>query len=707
MKLNSLFEAVAIALYEGAKSPKSFPDDYYVKDIQIGFEAEFRQTTAGKDNPYIDPNSVDQIYEIENHPRFDRSLIENAYEEAKTSGWIYIGDHHFQHDYGEPLRYRVEDEARDEAREEVEGDEWEEWIENKAHQAAKEFILGTGERNSVYEALEYDVDHDVDVEISKAIELENDTRKDEALEQMEEEDPDEDDIEYEEVEDIEDVREEFTDSVIDWLEGHLQRIVEANRTDSVYEDFYDDYSEQIDENAYDRVDDLLEDDYDIEEFFDRNTEDIFEGLGINQEEEEQDEDAAIDYFSDKLNVQIVPDDGEGSGKQWMMGTEADALELISPVMPMQRAMRYLNAVMKIFRDGDFKTTDEEGLHINISMKNKKWEDYDVVKAVLFADEERVAKTFGRDQSHFTTPQARVFKQWLRRGFEHSGRLNLRTIKDTKELTKWAKSIEDDVFYSGINQSRFRGINIEKLKAKNYIEFRLMGNEDYDERWPEIKQTIFRYAWIIDLATSDKLDAEYRTKLSRLVHKYVDVDTEPTDVKMVATSGKAKERYLVRRNMNHLKRLSSTKMMSTTYKQAYPHNRFRGKADVDFGVFSVSNELRKSYNYVFYSLARQGTESIKQHFTQTGWSQRVHVMHACVAMFVYGVCTRRGHVWNQLIAHMLVQFGYDNEREIDKHFDHIGDILTDGELEDVDLNGVAEDFKNTMMPVIRGQGDLFG
>ena len=191
------------------------------------------------------------------------------------------------------------------------------------------------------------------------------------------------------------------------------------------------------------------------------------------------------------NYTIEPDSSIGIG-----------IEIVSPVFDDYN--EFLSELEIVFdwiseRD-DFETTNATGLHINIGMENMV-DDIDILKLLLFMGEAHVAKEFGRLYNNFAMQTLDTVKS---------------IIKD-KPTATYKDSIEVINLNLLKQAQKYSTVNIGKLFDNDYIEFRVMGGEDYHLQWNKIKNTIGRFVRIIEIANDPSAyRKDYIKKLSKLL-----------------------------------------------------------------------------------------------------------------------------------------------------------------------------------------------
>jgi len=177
------------------------------------------------------------------------------------------------------------------------------------------------------------------------------------------------------------------------------------------------------------------------------------------------------------------------------------LELVSPPLPLPE---FVNIVSNIFDFiSDYGHTDSQcGFHVGISIENTDLnKDLDIVKLLLFHDEELVYKHFDE-----------------RKGNKYAQSVKSKLSNPQYEFDDLHKIIKIGKLEKEFTAGKFYGINLDKIAA-NYLEFRYMGGNDYEDKWDDIKTLIGNHAYNLKLATDKNFKRkEYVKRLSRYIYK---------------------------------------------------------------------------------------------------------------------------------------------------------------------------------------------
>jgi hypothetical protein len=146
-------------------------------------------------------------------------------------------------------------------------------------------------------------------------------------------------------------------------------------------------------------------------------------------------------------------------------------ELVSPVFPLYEGIDILQNVFKWMKNNRSITNHTTGFHVNLSFKNKELNTkIDLLKLILFLDEERILRQFKRSKNSFCQGHQGVLRYYAYTGV-------YKTEKDLRD----GLIIEKEMF-----------VNLAKFKKKKYLEFRGMGNRNYHLRVDEIVENIFHF-----------------------------------------------------------------------------------------------------------------------------------------------------------------------------------------------------------------------
>ena len=284
-------------------------------------------------------------------------------------------------------------------------------------------------------------------------------------------------------------------SVDDVDEGNLRKYFNVRKDVEnleQYDEFVDElYSHQFEE--YKR-------DFDMSAYF------------VNNLNEKEKDEMIIDYicdvFKSKLNYKFKKSYAHNAGgknyKEWNIepdgSIEPIGGEIISPVFDdVTDGISSLKTMFEFIKNvPSFSTNDTTGLHINIGVP----ENIDLLKLFLFLGDNYMLSQFNREN---ITYAKQVFGQIY--GFLHDN--------DLKNYNQMIKSVNSSLVKLTGDNAKYLSVNISKLN-KGFLEFRIIGGENYHLRGNEILQIIMRYLKLIEVASDPNMERNsYLNKLYKM------------------------------------------------------------------------------------------------------------------------------------------------------------------------------------------------
>jgi len=166
---------------------------------------------------------------------------------------------------------------------------------------------------------------------------------------------------------------------------------------------------------------------------------------------------------------------------------------------------FMNVVPKMFDAIDKYgiTNNECGFHVNISLSNVQnlHNTLDIVKLVLFTDEEYIYKAFDVRRNN---TYARSMKDMM---FVDRMDMMLEDLIDKRKL--------ENIYHV----SHTNAINHEHIKNEHYIEFRYIGGYDYHKKWNDIRRIVAHYIHNLVVACDPEYKRkEYMLKMHRIMER---------------------------------------------------------------------------------------------------------------------------------------------------------------------------------------------
>lgn len=233
------------------------------------------------------------------------------------------------------------------------------------------------------------------------------------------------------------------------------------------------------------------------------------------------------------------------------------LEISTPVFVLDEGLVKLKDIFE-FIDDYYYTNDKCGLHISIDKIDSNKDKENWLKIAVLFNDKYFSKQFGRENNSNNKSLFEFFKNISeedKKKIINGSEINYSYIE--KLFKNNALSSHDE---------RYHAINFEN---DNYYEFRLQGGEDYQNMYPRIRNNILHFAAIVQVASSDIFDKEYKQKLKSLLFRdeeSLNKSSESNLTQLTKTlEGNSSER--IRNRINFLKKLLS--QYSSTRTINYP------------------------------------------------------------------------------------------------------------------------------------------
>ena len=125
---------------------------------------------------------------------------------------------------------------------------------------------------------------------------------------------------------------------------------------------------------------------------------------------------------------------------------------------------------------------------------------------MLLDEQFVADAFDRSLNTYTQSHVDLLRKQIAKAQSQG-----RDWVQSRQIQQLINSLQ-----SRIDVQKYRTVNFSKLK-QGYLEFRIMGNQDYHKNYPVVRYFILRYAAVV-LAALDPtaFEKEYQQQVARMV-----------------------------------------------------------------------------------------------------------------------------------------------------------------------------------------------
>ncbi len=292
---------------------------------------------------------------------------------------------------------------------------------------------------------------------------------------------------------------------------------------------------------------------------------------------------------------LMPDTSIDTAKQ----PNHFGIELVGPPLPLLTSLQYLKQVFDWMQEHGHMTNSSTGLHVNVSVSNLDISQVDKLKLLLLMGEQHVQQLFDRLLNSYTQSHLEILKTAISYAQQHKQPWT--QIREFRTLKH--------VLNASIDMDKYRTVNFSKLQ-NGYLEFRIMGNQDYHKRFETVKSVIVRYAYTL-LAALDPhaFQTKYDQALSKLVSAGI-TQAQPVwpdlshKYASVATSNKSHEQVKV---LDYIKRAhqavadnnpnSAVKLITMAIQRA---NKFAKKVPNDklahAAALSYSILIKKLFNW---------------------------------------------------------------------------------------------------------------
>jgi hypothetical protein len=189
--------------------------------------------------------------------------------------------------------------------------------------------------------------------------------------------------------------------------------------------------------------------------------------------------------------------------QWMVVPDGSisggaGVEVVSPPLPLKEGLDKLGEMFMWMRKNKVITNASTGFHINVSTPNIK--QLDPVKLVVFLGEKHVLTQFNRVLNTYTSQQS----ERIINSVGSSGKMP----KEAQALIDLAKSV--------LSNQKYSSVNLSKL-AHGYLEFRIVGNENYHKRLNEVRSASLRFVSVLEVACDPNAERKlYLKKLAAMM-----------------------------------------------------------------------------------------------------------------------------------------------------------------------------------------------
>jgi hypothetical protein len=223
-------------------------------------------------------------------------------------------------------------------------------------------------------------------------------------------------------------------------------------------------------------------------------------------------------------------------------SEGDVIgcELISPKQQATEGYQNLMKVLQILQNGvlglEIKTTYNTGLHINVGVEGK---EIDALKMLILLGDDHIIQKFGRVANEHAGP---AYQELVAR-LKAAGKGRKLFINNSRALVQATQAALRDIQIDQSDLTRLTqlmnemkpegksfSVNFSKLPS-GYVEFRAIGNADYEQKSADIAAAVQRMIVITYIATDPNA---YRQEFLKKLYKIV-ADAMPKEPEKLAAS----------------------------------------------------------------------------------------------------------------------------------------------------------------------------
>lgn len=186
-------------------------------------------------------------------------------------------------------------------------------------------------------------------------------------------------------------------------------------------------------------------------------------------------------------------------------THEFGMELVSPPLPLAENLINLKNVFMWMQDAHHETNSSTGLHINVSVQGLSDANLDKLKLLLLLDEQQVQRLFDRLLNSYTWNHVNILQQAISQAKQQQ--------QPWTQIRQFSRI--KYILNASIDLNKYRTVNFSKLQH-GYLEFRIMGNQDYHKRFETVRSVVLRYALVLLSALDpNAFVSEYNQALARM------------------------------------------------------------------------------------------------------------------------------------------------------------------------------------------------
>lgn len=197
-------------------------------------------------------------------------------------------------------------------------------------------------------------------------------------------------------------------------------------------------------------------------------------------------------------------------------------EIKTPPTPAAQSLRRLKRACKFFQDNDIVTNYTTGLHVNISFRKSGYNyDIDSTKLQVLVDDLKWLGKFDRiDNEYCESPKIHISEMIC----DYQTFLKRKRIKDVN-VDDYISYIDQQVEEGDTElHDKYCAVNVNHLFEKSpYVEFRVIGGENYHWRLSEVERAIGDFSKAMDMS----LGTRYNYLMKRYIKNMAGIEDKKT------------------------------------------------------------------------------------------------------------------------------------------------------------------------------------
>jgi hypothetical protein len=174
-------------------------------------------------------------------------------------------------------------------------------------------------------------------------------------------------------------------------------------------------------------------------------------------------------------------------------------ELVSPPMRVDKALKVLKQVFEFMKEENIETNTTTGLHVNMDIGATATSRINGTKLIALVDEEKIAKRYGRSRQMYCLPRNSKIRQTVK----YYDKLKNKPCSKKDYVKRWALTQEE-------LEEKYTAINFIP-RDQGYLEFRMIGNTDYQYKYTKIKNDIKHFEACMRKAADKKAGEKQLTR----------------------------------------------------------------------------------------------------------------------------------------------------------------------------------------------------